>query len=89
MWHKVKDLSSDQRLVIESLLGRQLQDDEGLNIQPSRVLQEAPVGEERSRAYAQYLSHLDMLAGRVKDIPDDELDAIIDEACDHARHSSS
>ena len=89
MWHKVKDLSSDQRLVIESLLGRQLQDDEGLNIQPSRVLKEAPVGEERSRAYAQYLSHLDMLAGRVKDIPDDELDAIIDEACDHARHSSS
>lgn len=89
MWHKVKDLSSDQRLVIESLLGRQLQDDEGLNIQPSRVLKEAPVGEERSRAYAQYLTHLDMLAGRVKDIPDDELDAIIDEACDHARHSSS
>ena len=89
MWHKVKDLSSDQRLVIESLLGRQLQDDEGLNIQPSSVLKEAPVGEERSRAYAQYLSHLDMLAGRVKDIPDDELDAIIDEACDHARHSSS
>jgi len=89
MWHKVKDLSSDQGLVLESLLGRQLQDDEGLNIQPSRVLKEAPVGEERSRAYAQYLSHLDMLAGRVKDIPDDELDAIIDEACDHARHSSS
>jgi hypothetical protein len=32
MWHKVKDLSPDQRLVIESLLGRRLADDEGLNI---------------------------------------------------------
>ena len=31
MWHKVKDLSADRRLAIESLLGRRLRDDEGLN----------------------------------------------------------
>ena len=89
MWHKVKDLSPDQRLAIESLLGRSLADDEGLNIQPSRVLKEAPVGEERSRAYDQYLGHLDTLARRTENVPDDELDAVIDEACDHARRRHS
>jgi hypothetical protein len=89
MWHKVKDLSPDQRLAIESLLGRSLADDEGLNIQPSRLLKEAPSGEERSRAYDQYLGHLDALAARAENVPDDEIDAAIDEACDHARHSHS
>jgi hypothetical protein len=64
MWHKVKDLSADQRFAIESLLGRRLPDDEGLNIRPSRVLKEEPAGEERSAAYRQYLDHLGTLAGR-------------------------
>ena len=89
MLHLVKDLSPEQRLAIESLIGRRLQDDEGLFIQTSRILKEAPAGEERVRAYDQYLGHLDMLAGRAKDMPDTDLDAIIDEACYHARHSPS
>ena len=89
MWHSVKDLSPDQRLAIESLLGRRLADDEGLNIQPSRVLKEAPTGEERSRAYDQYLGHLDTIAQRTETVPDEELDAAIDEACNHARHPHS
>ena len=89
MLHLVKDLSPEQRLAIESLIGRRLQDDEGLFIQTSRILKEAPAGEERVRAYDQYLGHLDMLAGRAKDVPDADLDAIVDAACDHARHSPS
>jgi hypothetical protein len=89
MWHKVKDLSGDQRLAIESLLGRRLADDEGLNIQPSRVLKEAPTGAERAAAYGEYLNDLNRLGGRADGIPDAELDAIIDEACDHVRHSPS
>jgi hypothetical protein len=89
MWHRVKDLSSEQRFAIETLIGRRLHDDEGLNIQPSRILKEAPTGEERTRAYSQYLANLDVLADRVKGVPDAELEAIIDEACDYARHSPS
>lgn len=91
MWHKVKDLSADRRFAIESLLGRRLADDEGLNIQikPSRVLKEAPEGEERAAAYRQYLDHLDSLAGRSEDVPDEALDAAIDEACRHVRHPAS
>ena len=89
MFHRVRDLSSEQRLVIESLIGRRLQDDEGLSIQPSRILKDAPTGEERTRAYSQFLGNLDKLADRANDVPDAELDAVIDEACDHARHSPS
>ena len=75
MWHRVKDLSTQQRVAIETLIGRALKDDEGLNIQPSRTLKEAPTGDERSHAYAQYLGHLDNLAARAADVPDAELDA--------------
>ena len=89
MWRKVKDLSAEQRLAIESLIGRSLTEDESLNIQPSRVLNEAPSGEERAHAYRQYLNDLDELARRAKDVPDDELDVLIEEACKHARHRSS
>ncbi|MGA2143630.1 MAG: hypothetical protein ABSH49_01460 [Bryobacteraceae bacterium] len=86
MWHRVKDLSPDQRLVLEGLLGRAFEEDEGLNIQPGRILKDAPVGDDRARAYGRYLQHLDALAERVKGVPDDELDALIEEAFDHVRH---
>ena len=89
MWHRVKDLSSDQRVAIENLIGRSLHEDEGLNIQPSRLLKEAPVGEERSYAYDRYLGYLDRLAQRAQDVPDGDLEAIIDEACDQVRHRSA
>ena len=89
MSHRVRDLSSEQRLAIETLIGRKLQEDEGLSIQPAHILHEAPVGEERSRAYASYLGHLELLSSRVGDITDPELDAVIDAACDYARHSHS
>jgi hypothetical protein len=89
MWHLVKDLSSDQRAAIENLIGRSLHEDEGLNIQPSHVLKEAPVDEERSYAYDRYLGDLDQLAQRAKDVPSEELEALIDEACDRVRHRPS
>ena len=87
MVHLVKDLSREQRVTIEGLLGRHLQDDEGLNIQPSRILKDAPVGLAREEAYAQYLSHSDRLAERAARVSDDELGAAIDEALQAARKS--
>jgi hypothetical protein len=89
MLHMVKDLSPDQRVAFEVLLGRALREDEGLNIHPSRILKDAPAGEERTRAYRDYLAHCDNIARRADGIPDEELDAAIDEAVDHARHPSS
>jgi hypothetical protein len=80
MVHHVKDLSADQRLAIESLLGRALREEESVTIRPSVVVQEAPTGQERARAFRQYQSSLDELAGRVKDVPEEEIDAAIEEA---------
>lgn len=88
MLHNVKDLSPDQRLAIESLLGRALNDEESLTIRPVRVLKDAPSGSERTRLFHIYLDHLDTLAGRVKDVPEAEIDAAIDEAMQHVRRQA-
>jgi hypothetical protein len=88
MIHPVKDLSADQRLAIESLLGRALRDEESVTIRPTRMLSDAPVGEERTRLFRRYQDDLDQLADRVKDVPEDEIDAAIDEALRHARHKA-
>lgn len=85
MVHSVKDMSADQRSAIESLLGRHLRDEEKLSIRPITVVKEAPTGEERTRAARLYLDSLDHMADRVKDIPDEELDAAINEALEYVR----
>jgi hypothetical protein len=86
MVHHVKDLSPNQRVTIESLLGRTLSDEESLTIRPARILKDAPVGDERIQAFSRYQNHLDLLADRVKDVPEDEIDAAIDEALQAVRH---
>ena len=85
MVHHVKDLSADQRLAIESLLGRPLHDQESITIRPARILKDAPVGAERACLFRRYQDHLDQLADRVKDVPEDEIDALIDEAMRNVR----
>jgi hypothetical protein len=89
MWRRVKDLSRDQRVALESLLGRGLADDEGLNIQPSLVLHEAPTGLDRADAWAGYLGDLDKLSARSSEASDDELDEAIDQARGNTRLSPS
>ncbi len=84
----VKDLSPDQKVAIEGILGRALREDESLTIRPSKVIRDAPQAAERTARFAQYRDSLDRIAGRVKDIPEDELDAAIDAATDHVRHRS-
>jgi hypothetical protein len=86
--HRVKDLSADQLLAIESLLGRMLRDEESVTIRPAHVLKEAPTGETRARLFRQYQDTLDRLAGRVVNVPEDEIDAAIDEALNHVRHKA-
>jgi hypothetical protein len=87
MVHHVKELSPTQRIAIESLLGRALRDNESVTIRPA-VLKDSPQGEERARLAHQYRQHLDELAERVKDVPEEEIDAAIEEAIRHARQSS-
>jgi hypothetical protein len=85
MAHHVKELSSTQRSAIESLLGRALRDNESVTIRPAVVLKDAPKGEERVRLAHQYQQHLDELAERVKAVPEEEIDAAIEEAIRHVR----
>ncbi len=88
MVHHVKDLSPNQRVAIENLLGRTLSDEESLTIRPARILKDAPTGDERARAFRRYQDHLDLLADRVKDVPEEDIDAAIDEALHAVRHKA-
>src|ERR1700719_5083829 len=68
-----------------SILGRHLREDEtvrSINAYPARL---AP-GEARDAAYRRLLEFGDKLAQRVKHVPEEEIDAAIDEAVDHVRH---
>ena len=80
MVHHVRDLSSNQRVAIENLIGRTLRDEESLTIRPARILSDAPMGEERVRAFRRYREDLDLIADRAREVPDDKIDAAIDEA---------
>ena len=86
MVHHVKDLSPDQRSVIENLLGRTLLEEESLTIKPARILQEAPTGFDRSLAFRRYRENLDLLADRVTNVPEEEIDGALDEALRVVRH---
>jgi hypothetical protein len=82
----VKDLSPDQRLVMKNILGRTLPDDERLTIRASNVVQKEPTGEARALQFKEYRESLDRIAVRVKSVPEDEIDAAIDEATYYVRH---
>ena len=61
MVHHVKDLSPDQRVAIEDLLGSTLLDEESLTIRTARILKDAPTGAERVTAFRRYQDSLDWL----------------------------
>ena len=87
MIRHVKELSTDQRVAIESLLGSQLDDAETLSIRPVPVIQDAPPLErprEIARNLRDYFARID---GRQRDASPEELDDAIDEALRHVRPS--
>ncbi len=88
MVYSVKDLSADQRLAIESLLGRALSEEESVTIRPSLIRSHAPIGQERVRAFRRYRDHLDRLAERAREVPGETIDASIQEAIEHSRQRS-
>jgi hypothetical protein len=85
--HSVKDMSANQRLAVESLLGRQLRDEEKVSIRPIPVTKDAPPLSRRreiSEAMRDYFACVDE---QRKDVPDEEIDAAIDDALRQARPS--
>ena len=84
--HKAGELAPQVKEAIESLLGRALQEDESVGIRTYRA-RNAPAGPARDMAYRRLLGRIDETANRVKNIPEAELDAAIDEGVDFVRHN--
>jgi len=78
MIHKAKDLSPDEKLLIEHLLGRRVLEDEAISV---RAFEPPALSEERrleiARQLQQYFSELD--ASRKAGSPD-QADEVITEA---------
>ena len=51
------------------------------------MLQNAPKGDARANAFERYQQNLDMLADRVREIPEAEIEAALNEALLAVRHS--
>ena len=79
MIHKAKDLSSEQRLVIESLLGRAIAEQEEISV---RTLPETlPISPERRRAIIEELrKHFAAVDAERQPVSPQEADEIINEA---------
>jgi len=84
---KARDLSPDIRGALESLLGRPLREEETISVQVWPT-QEAPTGAQREDAWRRLMERIDRTAARATDIPEAELDALIDEAVQYGRHSA-
>ena len=83
---KADELTPRLREALEAFLGRTLQPNESVSVR-TYLPKKAPDGEERGAAYRHLFDSADSLAGRVKDIPEAEIDAAIDEAADFVRHN--
>jgi len=84
MTHSVKNLSIEQRLAIESLLGRRISDDESVSVKaipPSPQLS----AEERSAAIEKLNRYFAKVDANRQQVSDEEEDAIINEALRSAR----
>ena len=72
-------------LPLTSVLDQYLEDDDTVSINscPARP---APTSGAREAAYRRLLEFGDKLAERVKDVPEAEINAAIDEATNYVRH---
>ena len=85
--YQARNLPPDQRHAIEAMLGGPLADNEVISVEVrGRIIKEAATGEEREEAFRAILAFSDRMAKHAEGIPEEEIDALIDEACDYVRH---
>lgn len=88
--HQVQDLTVDDRHTIERLLGRPLKEEETVEVTaPSRpyVIKPAPVGVERERAFAALLRTMREISSQAAGVPEEEINALVDEAIIEVRRA--
>lgn len=76
--HKATDLSPEDRAAVERLLGRELKDNEVVEVNARG---------SRSAAWGAVIDDMRDMHARVAHVPEDELFALIDEAVEHVRHN--
>ncbi len=85
---KAQELPANVKSAVERLLGRSVAPDEEISIvavPPQRVLP----AEDRAQVARQLEALLNRRAKKVADVPEEVIDAAIDEAVNHVRHSRS
>jgi hypothetical protein len=82
--HKAHELPPDARRVVERVLGRALESDEEVSIMALSP-HNAPTGEARQHLARKLEDRIARTAEPVRDIPDSEQEAAIDEAVHHVR----
>ncbi|MFN0165465.1 MAG: hypothetical protein ACKV22_03455 [Bryobacteraceae bacterium] len=87
--HRVPELNAEVRHALESLLGRALEADETVVVRAFRsaLVKEAAQGTERAQAAQRLAELMSLMANRAQGVPEDEIDAAIDEAVDYVRHN--
>ena len=81
---RASQLPADIREAVEKTLGRALREDEEVSIMALSP-HPAPSAETRRVLARRLEERLDKTADRTKDVPDEELEAAIDEALNNAR----
>ena len=82
---KASELTPQARAAVECLLGRSVETDEHISLYANRT-HAAPEGPERTSAWRDLDRTLEHYAERAKDLPSEDLEAMIDEVCDDVRH---
>ena len=83
--HKASDLPPDIRQAVGRLLGRPLEPEEHISVMAYEP-HKAPTGTARAALADRLKERIDKTAAKLKDVPEAELDELIDEAADHVRH---
>src|SRR2546422_10187421 len=83
--HKASDLPPDLRQPVGRLLGRALEPAEHVSVMAYRP-HKAPTGRARTELAGRLKERTDRAAANLKDVPETEVDELIDEAVDHVRH---
>ncbi len=86
--HKAKELSADIRQAVETLVGRPVEPEEHVIVMAYRP-HKAPTGAERTELARGLQERIDKTADQLKDVPEAELDPLIDDAVDDVRHHRS
>ena len=81
---RADELGNAARIVVESLLGRKVADEEHVTVMayPARPAEGEPV---REAAVRDLIEDLDSMAAGASRVPDGEMEALIDEAFRHVR----